>query len=91
MRYPTRKQMLWIIFLLVSVVVVFLFSGCTKRQEDNAKATGAAVSRAFGLPPFVGESLVAAALATASYFGGKKRGSTVERRKSAVSRGADHG
>ena len=77
--YITRKRMLAVIIALFLVLSAFGIWGCTKREEQAAKDTGGAISRALGLPPFVGESLVTLAFSAATYLKGQQRGRRKER------------
>jgi hypothetical protein len=78
----TRKRMLAIIIVLFLTLAAFSIFGCTKRDEEAAKRTGGLVGGLFGLPPVVGESLVATALALSHAITaklGEKRGRRKER------------
>ncbi len=70
-------------FLLVLTMLCAIgVSGCieiTRKQADNAKKTGGAVAGLFGLPPIVGEGLVAIGLAL-THTVAHKNGRRVERR-----------
>ena len=54
--------MLAIIVVLFLVLIAFGLWGCTARQETTARAAGAAVSTVLGLPPVLGDSIVAGLL-----------------------------
>lgn len=69
--YITRRRMLWVIIVLLSVLALFLAFGCTAREEANAKKAGGVAVGLFGLPPIVGESLVALVLAASHAVTGK--------------------
>ncbi len=82
---PKRIDPIRILIIIVCLLAIIaaseLFSGCTKRQEATAKTAGAVVAGLFGLPPGVGETLVASVIAAGSYFGGKTHGRRSERRR----------
>jgi hypothetical protein len=77
--YITRKRLLVVATILGFIAVCLAFQGCTKREEQNAKDTGGAISRALGLPPFVGESIVTLGFSIATYLKGHQRGRKKER------------
>ncbi len=69
-------------FLLVLTMVSAIgAAGCTitRKQADDAKKTGGAVVGLFGLPPVVGESIVAGVLAVFTTVA-HKNGRRVERK-----------
>lgn len=59
----THKILLLIAAILFVIAAVMGLSSCTAREEANAKKAGGVVAGLFGLPPGVGESLVAIGLA----------------------------
>ena len=78
--YLRKKHLFWICAVLMAGLLILAMAGCTKRQEKVAVETGGAVSRALGLPSFVGEALVTAICSALAGFGGHKNGRRKERR-----------
>lgn len=72
MRRSDVRKTLYVVsaLLLIAIIVLALFS-CTARQEKDAKKAGGVVAGLFGLPPGVGEGLVALGLAVSHVVTGK--------------------
>lgn len=70
-------------FLVVLTMIAATgVAGCTitRKQAEGAKETAGSVSRALGLPSFVGESIAAAVIALTCSVTGHKNGRRVERK-----------
>jgi hypothetical protein len=67
----TRKRLLATILALFLLLLAFGMSACTKRDEEAAKKAGGVVAGLFGLPPGVGEGLVAVVIAASHAITGK--------------------
>lgn len=72
--------LIMIAFLLAILLALAPLSGCTKREEDNARKGGGTAATFLGLPPVVGESLVSLGLLVIGAIGGHKNGRRTERR-----------
>lgn len=79
--HVTRKDLLAVIVALLVLLLALTLTGCTKREEQVARDTGGALSRAVGLPPFVGEGVATLVCSVITYLTGEKRGRNKERRK----------
>ncbi len=69
--------------LLVLTMISAICVGCiqiTRKQADAAQDTAGSISRAFGLPNFVGESIAAVIIGLTCTVTGHKNGRRVERK-----------
>lgn len=67
--------------LLAFAMLCILLGGGTKREERNAKEAGGAISRALGLPSFVGEGIGGGLVYLIDHLAGKRHGHRAERKK----------